>query len=779
MGIRLGIGGLKIGQGSTGINWSSYWAQLNDAGKIDYRATGIESDGLSLTAPVGSGGSLKQLPCMSIARATNDIVSCDGTGGLLMTDANAIYEFYLETIIESHEANARGDIFSTNAFLGPNGWSFRSYGPGFYLEIKDTDGTYACNQIAGTYFVLGLNIIKITFNIPTKAVTVVINGASYAFTHNRANVFDLAPRNLSLGSAGANTKTQKPVYLKISKDDVITNEYVFGEAVKVQGNVLYRVFDTVGSVNFIASVAPQLAVQDLANPFKSGYDLFWNEDTMRYRDLTPKNVFGNSNNPNIIFRAAGSFPFFRSLEINDLGYHMLGYIEMPDLPIFDTTSRTYWKVETEADPYYVGGTAGRERWFHRTWLDFDWINTHIEDDYKGLFFVQCRWRKAVGDQYVKVKIENIVLLNEVQSRLSTRQDIYESVNLGRFYESGHAKSGNKTIYNILATLGDKRVALYGNYLLYSSDAGLTYNAGIDFSATYAVAGIKDVRIFKNGNIGIFSNTKLVHYSDDNLATVTLCTTLDVDGDPFVFTNDVGHYWNPLNPCVETDDVIVYGSYPTDFTTSPILWYSINGGQTWKAFYKYNEAEMLETDHIHGVNIGYDGNVYVSTGDVKSTLLKCVFNAGLETWTLTPLTNATTQTWQRMRGIGAYERNGYIYWGSDGKASFEFGGITYQSAGIYKSRIEDIDDPSKHILLSSPANDWPCLSFINSLVNGKVLSSHSASGGSPDGERHFSSDYGETWEVFPGLFKSNLIACTYNEDGDFWTGYRNIVLKYLV
>ena len=31
MGIRLGIGGLKIGQGSTGINWSSYWSTLISA----------------------------------------------------------------------------------------------------------------------------------------------------------------------------------------------------------------------------------------------------------------------------------------------------------------------------------------------------------------------------------------------------------------------------------------------------------------------------------------------------------------------------------------------------------------------------------------------------------------------------------------------------------------------------------------------------------------------------------------------------------------------------
>ena len=31
MGIRIGIGGLKIGQGSTGVNWSSYWATLISA----------------------------------------------------------------------------------------------------------------------------------------------------------------------------------------------------------------------------------------------------------------------------------------------------------------------------------------------------------------------------------------------------------------------------------------------------------------------------------------------------------------------------------------------------------------------------------------------------------------------------------------------------------------------------------------------------------------------------------------------------------------------------
>lgn len=38
MGIRIGIGGLKIGQGSTGVNWSSYWTTQGVAELIAYNA---------------------------------------------------------------------------------------------------------------------------------------------------------------------------------------------------------------------------------------------------------------------------------------------------------------------------------------------------------------------------------------------------------------------------------------------------------------------------------------------------------------------------------------------------------------------------------------------------------------------------------------------------------------------------------------------------------------------------------------------------------------------
>ena len=110
--------------------------------------------------------------------------------------------------------------------------------------------------------------------------------------------------------------------------------------------------------------------------------------------------------------------------------------------------------------------------------------------------------------------------------------------------------------------------------------------------------------------------------------------------------------------------------------------------------------------------GEDGNFYACTGDGDGEIhiMKCTYNATLDTWSTHDILTGPSRNWQRMRSLGVYERNGYLYWGSDGSGTFIHNGVTYDCLGIYKCAIADINDPSKHILIQ-PLTD-ACYSFVN-------------------------------------------------------------------
>lgn len=817
MGIRLGIGGLKIGQsgGAAAVtppfDWSSYWEHLNTAGKLDFRATGIESDGLTLTSPVGSGGALKQLPCISIDSTTSHLLA---VGKCICDDAEAVFEYHLIYVIEDLQAGSTTDIIDTRK-AGAFGFNFHREGAtarGYYFSVTNGGGTWsALNKLSATYFNVGLNDVKININMTTRLITITVNGNIDSYTHTIDNFLQISTDSFMIGTTNAKMKL---LYFTFKKDDVITDEIIFDNLYGPDGTY-GKVYDCKNTTKkILESGSPpafaSISTQDLFNPYLNGYDLYWIEDTLKYQAVSPINSDGTSFNPNLWDDGSqdGAFTLFKRILSTELGYHILNYVEMPDLPIFDTTSRTYWKASIESDPYYVGGTAGRERWFHKTWLDFDWIDDNIEDAHKGLFYVQCQWKKAIGGEYVKTKVDNIVLLNEVQALLSTRNDIYESEDLGNFYQSFNTRSDDGIRHPIYAQLGPKCVTIDGNFLRYSGDGGHTYNVGVDFSTAYAVANISRIKITANGNICIFSNTTLVHYSDDNLETVTAASVVNADDSPYVFhipanANYPGSYFALLNSFVETDDCIVIGNYAnTSKGACPInLYYSIDNGITWKVFYTYGQNPLYTDDgtadggaggaamgdagnpiittRVEGINIGYDGNVYVGTeggttaGVQCHSMMKCAYNSVTDTWTVTALLDATYATYSRMRVNGCYEKDGYIYWAPASITDFVVGGTTYHSTGIYKCAVADINDITKHILLSSPSavliNN--SLSFVNNPLNGKVLCNMSS-------EVHLSNDYGETWEIFDNKFNSNLVPVYCDASANEWIGYVHYKMKYI-
>lgn len=764
--------------------------------QMDMWSNTINADGLTLSGSVGTGGVLKGFPCLSMTKENSDeIYGADNS--FLMLDQTAIYEHYLETIFESFPTNLRGDVITSYLVSGNNGFLFYSYNTGYFLNVKNGTTQESLDKRSAGVFVVGLNKIKLTFNLPTKTATININGTSFDYTWALTGVLDVAGQRLQIGN-GSNSRTQKPIYYRMSKNGVPIKEFVLGDIYKPKYQAYYIIHDLIGSVPMALSSTTLITktTQDLANPYKYGYDLYWIDDTMKYQAVSPVNSLGTSKNPSTWGNGTyDSFQLFKRVLATEIGYHIVNYVQMPNLSIFDTTNRTYWKAAITSDPYYVGATAGKERYFHKTWFDFDWIEAHIETAYKGLFYVVSNQQKATGQYNIKTKLNDIVLFKAAVTGYDKRNDKYATIDLGHFYETFLMRADNQEFYELKHSLGNKMVARKGNFLMYSTDAGHTYSAGVDFSSLFTYAKLQQVRITEMGNIVVFTNQK-VFYSTDNLVTLVECTLKNADGSPLTIQIPVNPtypliYFGSLNTFCD-DGILLYGNY-TGMTAGPVhMYYSIDDGLTWKVYYTYgqnpgrtdvgaveagvggtpvgNASNTLITDHVHAITKGSDGNYYVFTGDNNNTMMKCVYNSGTDTWTVTNLLDVTAQACPRMRSIGGYEINGNMIWGADTQGTFVVGGNTLQGVGIWKSAIADLNDPTKHTLKSYPNHYYQCEAFIAG-TNGKMLAGFKY-------EVHLSNDYGETWEIFDNITDSNLIPCTFNATDEIWNGVGELKIQYL-
>ena len=174
------------------------------------------------------------------------------------------------------------------------------------------------------------------------------------------------------------------------------------------------------------------------------------------------------------------------------------------------------------------------------------------------------------------------------------------------------------------------------------------------------------------------------------------------------------------------------------------------------------SNPLITRHIHGVNYGYDGNFYACTGDGTSEMhfLKCVYDSGLDSWTVTDLLSGAAISSQQRRAIGVYEKDGYIYWGSDGS------GVP----GIFKTALADVNNLGTDILLNSMTTS--CYTFLN--VGNLIFA-----GMQVQISNFISEDYGETWTeyVFPSNFYTISGGVWYNELYKYFANYFEDITRF--
>ena len=430
---------VKCSGGSVAFIGSNVNQNLSDLeDKMDLWSSGLS--GLTLAGAVGGGQPV--LKDFSVLKLTGNAGAT--TSSLLqaansfnMLDNTATYEYYLECVIPTIDQGTKSIMYSQAHGLGMDIRGGADAG-GWYIYIRDYLGaSYGIDgRTAGRKaLVAGKNTIKVTINCATKAVTVAINAYSETFIHNINNLLGVAGEYFRIGQT---TIELLPVYFKFSVNGVAASEFIFSQQTFQVGKISATTgdfYDMVGSSIFqvLGTTSGKLyqkywSTQSVINPYKNGYDLYWGQGTIDGVKVNPINALGASKN-------VENYAHFYTVLPTKIGYHICEYLQMPDLPIFDTTNRTYWKAAITSDPYYVGAIAGKERYFHKSWLDFAWITSHIEDAYLGLFYVKIKTHNATGQKKVNVELSDIVLFNEVVSYSNTRKDIATYQNLGDFYLS--------------------------------------------------------------------------------------------------------------------------------------------------------------------------------------------------------------------------------------------------------------------------------------------------------------------------------------------------------
>jgi hypothetical protein len=496
----------------------------------------------------------------------------------------------------------------------------------------------------------------------TKQVTINLNDNTEIYTHSRGN--DIGARNtatLLFGSTGTDQIELTPLYFKRSKNGTVDKEF-FSYPFSPTG-VRWDTFNTVDAKTTSDAVL-QLFYQTTQNQtlvMDGGYNVYakpYPDQTVRF---VPVGSYGEDN------YLLDDYILLDTVLPSELGVTPFNYIEAPNLPIFNTSDRAYWKASIEADANYVGGTAGKERWFHHSWINFTWLNTHIEDAYKYMIAVRNQLVKTKIHLPVRTKILDIVAEDKAYSYAKRNGDLTKTNSLTPRVFSFKYTGFSNTTKSLLAQRDDKQVIRdSAKVVKMTIDGGVTWSAGYDFAATMGVDLPYHGWIMDSGRVVIFGRGTKVFYSDDNCTTFTSCTILDKNGDPYVFhipanANYPGAYFDIMNGFEEHDGVMVLGNYTnSSFGASPVmLWYSIDG-ITWKELYTFGQnvswtddgtasggaggtllgdaANPIITRHIHGVNIGSDGCFYTAQGDASNEIrmMKCAYNKITDIWTVTPL-----------------------------------------------------------------------------------------------------------------------------------------------
>lgn len=301
----------------------------------------------------------------------------------------------------------------------------------------------------------------------------------------------------------------------------------------------------------------------------------------------------------------------------------------------------------------------------------------------------------------------------------------------------NADSFNFSISHNVVSVNRNFALAFDNYqyINWSNDYGKTWSGNYNWGTTVPLT----YHITSKGTIILVTPNNKIYRSINHAVSFVEIIPKDLSGNnivPHTPTNATypGNYYAPYariyeyyNPA-DSSNMLVWGNWGnTGRGANPSnCYYSADDGATIKTFYAFgqnlnytdngtvnggtggtvfgNALNPIITRHVHDIKYR-NGKYYCVTGDagtnnIELHIFEFIYNKIADTWSApTELLTIPTQR-QRILGFDI-DTNGWIYYASDGsQMTINQGGINYNSDGVYKCLLTDINDLSKHTLLDT-------------------------------------------------------------------------------
>lgn len=278
----------------------------------------------------------------------------------------------------------------------------------------------------------------------------------------------------------------------------------------------------------------------------------------------------------------------------------------------------------------------------------------------------------------------------------------------------------------------------GTQIVVSSDYGKTWSAPVPYD--YEL-GVHLICITSKGSVIIFYKRSIIKRLALGASKFEEVQPVDENGQKIILHDPVnpnypGEYFRPYHKLLDlydsTDDtnLIVWGNWGNNSgakgASPAAIFYSSDDCKTIRRFYHFglnnkytdtggdagkngkllgNSNNSIIARHVHEVSYNkYNNKIYITCGDDNTKpelhIFETSYNKQTDTWA--PLVDLISDKdrCQRHRAIGiGFDENGYLYFGSDADPQTIIqNGNQYDSQGVYKVHIKDINDLSKYKLL---------------------------------------------------------------------------------
>lgn len=243
---------------------------------------------------------------------------------------------------------------------------------------------------------------------------------------------------------------------------------------------------------------------------------------------------------------------------------------------------------------------------------------------------------------------------------------------------------------------DKYIAVYeDNTIKISTDFGDSFPYSIDVSS---IGAIKHCRFYTDGTLAVFTTNKA--YYSANYTTLIEASLYNSDGS--AFSSDTEYNFDvagesKTRKIVNGVDICVFGNYTlSDATTREMIWYSVDGGKSYKIAYEFNIEGHYNARHTHMVYYYEPEDTFIALmGDKladQCRVLGFTYNTQNDTWTVVSLSGEQSSRNYKWSYIDAWD--GYLYYAHD-----------VAPGSIKRCKYADIGDLSKHeIVLDEIPND---------------------------------------------------------------------------